>query len=503
MLPEDSPRSLTKYMACVLKAISSPKDPRFALFNDIDDNAKALIIKTKQLLIEDLQLKSLVNNKKIEELEVPERDEITYDVLNTFFRPCFDFAHASYSDPAIRMVKHINGVIKSAKAMRFNIVNMPLIANTCCIELLEKKSNFYDFFRGDELSSLQKALTRDARTHVFASLIMKTKQRPTEDLFSKKNVTIDSILVVNPIQRHVLEESPKEWESIIEETKMIWESIENMVGTLPGQVKKLFINIEDLKDVARLRSVLFAYLRGSFASTISKVANGFRFGKKQKFDKADPFVLLLEAASGSPGLKHVSVAIAPFLEKIHGTTKREAESSVRDIIRYSHAMCILLIDVMWMISSGSVSSDLEIENKLSKLDTIIKSPQGKIACDLVRLLVARMVDYIAANYFDVSDIKKQVEVLRERRKEEIMAKYSRDIEERNQQKILKNMGLELEALPTPPVIVLPTGEDIAMDEDEVPEAEAPLVAAVEAEYGDYVEARGENADGDVDHDGYD
>lgn len=503
MLPEESPRSLTKYMACVLKAISSPKDARFALFNDIEDNTKALVIKTKQVLIEDLQLKSLIESKKIEESEAPERDDVTYDVLNTFFRPCFDFAHISYTDPAIRLVKHIHGAIKSSKAMRFNIVNMPLIANTCCIELLEKKSNFYDFFRGDELSALQRVLLRDKTARVFVTLFMKTKARPSEDLFTKKTVPVSAVTVAKPMQRRVLEESPKEWDTVLEETKTMWDAIENMVGSLPTQARRLFINIEDLKEVARLRGVLFAYLRGSFASTVSKVANGFRFGKNQKFDKADPFVLLLEGAAGLPGLKHVSSAVGPFLGKIQGSTKIDVESSVHDIIKYSNAMCSFMVDVMWMISSGSVLPEIDLENRLSKLETMVKAPQGKIACDLVRLLITRMAEYVSTNYFDVSEIKKQVEILREKRKEEIMAKYSRDIEERNQQKILRNMGLELEAMP---VVALPTGEGnshVAMEEDAVPEADVPVVAAAEAEYGDYVVAHGENADDDVDHDGYD
>ena len=497
MLPEDSPRSLTRYIACVLRALASPRDPRFALFSDIDDNNRALVIKTKQILVEDLQLRSLIEKKKIEDMGVPEREDITYNVLNTFFRPCFDFAHASYSDPAIRLVKHIHGVIKSSRATRYNIVNMPLISNTCCIELLEKKTNFYDYLRGEEMSGLHRALSKRRAEDRSWSLFMKTKERQHEELFSKKTISVEAGLVERPVERRVLSESVHDWDTVVQETKDTWDTIQELVGPLDMQIAKLYINIEDLKDVPRLRSCLFSYTRGVFASTVSKIANGFRYGRKQKFDKADPFVLLLEASDGAPGLASLSVALQGFLEGL--PSGRDTDSSIHDIIRQSNKMCRFMLDSMWILSSGSpVPEGGYTKNQL--YTSIGSSAHGKTATDLVRLLASRLSDHTSANYFDVSDIKKQVEVLRERRKEEIMAKYSRDIEERNQQKILKNIGLGLEA--AMPSVVLPTGEDVIMD-DPMPEADVPVVAPAEAEYGDYVEAAGENADGDVDYDGYD
>lgn len=502
MLPEDSQRSLTRYIACVLRALSSPKDPRFALFNDLEDNNRALVIKTKQLLAEDLQLKGLIDKKKIDEADAPEREEITYEVLNTFFRPCFDFARGSYADPAIRLVKHIHSAIRSARATRYNIVNMPLISNTCCIELLEKRSNFYDFFRGEELSALQGALQREGARRPASSVFMKTKERHQEELFSKKDVRLEAGVVEMPAERRELVESPPDWDAILEETKEMVSTVEDIAGAVDTQCKRLYINIEDLKEVARLRGVLFSYLRGTFSSTVSKIANGFRFGKNQKFDKADPFVLLLDAAVGVGGLEHLSASLSGFLGGLpNAMSKKDTESSIHDIIRYSNSMFRFLLGAMWIVCSGGPVPEGGYAGRLSTV--VQSSPNSKVAIDLVRLLLARLSEHTAANYFDVSDIKKQVEVLRERRKEEIMAKYSRDIEERNQQKILRNMGLGLEA--AMPVVVLPTGEEdvpIVID-DPMPEAEAPLVAPAEAEYGDYVEAVGENADVDVDHDGYD
>ena len=78
-----------------------------------------------------------------------------------------------------------------------------------------------------------------------------------------------------------------------------------------------------------------------------------------------------------------------------------------------------------------------------KLNTIQKQNQ-KISCHIVYYIIDDFIKYIAINDTDNDKIKKRVEELREKRKQEMIAEYSSDAEKRKMQMLLKKMGLKID-----------------------------------------------------------
>ena len=78
-----------------------------------------------------------------------------------------------------------------------------------------------------------------------------------------------------------------------------------------------------------------------------------------------------------------------------------------------------------------------------KLNTIQKQNQ-RISCHIVYYIIDDFIKYIAINDTDNDKIKKRVEELREKRKQEMIAEYSSDAEKRKMQMLLKKMGLKID-----------------------------------------------------------
>ena len=172
---------------------------------------------------------------------------------------------------------------------------------------------------------------------------------------------------------------------------------------------------------------------------------------------------------------------------------------------YSYHLCQFFMKALWIAATDAdfPSPEITIEALSYCINTSTRPAYVKKVSEIINLLLVNLDAYVNMNYFDISSLKKEVEILREKRKEEIMAGYSADDEYRNLQKILKVMGLNIMGKgPSQDNAALAAVDEDGLNEGAA-EAPAPLVDVVEAEYGDYVDDVGENADGDIEYDGYD
>lgn len=531
---DDQTRSLVKYMACVLKSLYQPKDIRFGLFNDLDENIKAITIKIKMVLLERYDIKKTLEkttekaaaaaaaahktgSKHINAIAEYMDFTDTYGILNTFYKPCFDFAYGNYKNPVIRYMKVINDHIKTSKMSRFNIVNIPMISNTCCMEMLLKTTNFYDYFHSTDLDSIYKTLPKDTLNKKTLSnlWIPPSKLQIKEDLFLKNKLEIKG---TNPEKLPVLgdtspgEARDEDWwnDELHPKIKEMFAFIKSKCADTQArayaQTDSMFINIEVLDDIMNLKIIYANYIRGEMRSTLGKLLNLYKYNKKEKINRADPFVILLESLYDIQYIDLIFNRIGRELPTLCNQIVYDSEShSVNNIMWYSYQLCQFFMKALWIAATDAdlPSPEITIEDLSYHINTSTRPAYIKKVSEIINLLLVNLDAYVNMNYFDISSLKKEVEILREKRKEEIMAGYSADDEHRNLQKILKVMGLNIMGKgPSPDNAALAAVEEDGLNEGAA-EAPAPLVDVVEAEYGNYVDDVGENADGDIEYDGYD
>ena len=230
----------------------------------------------------------------------------------------------------------------------------------------------------------------------------------------------------------------------------------------------------------------------------------YKFKKDEKKDIASPFVQLLTVLEDSPlemkqVLNQISAELSKFTQQIkYDSRSQDVIKTSQNIIYFTNSLLEFFMKCLFFTTSSSYpEGDPEGEQKeetiIMHLEAALMTASAQQSqfksniLKLIQLAIEEIHDYFETNYFDITTLKKSVEILREKKKEEMIAKYSKDDEKRNQQKMLKKMGLDI------------LNDNIEDDQDKEP----PLVFAAEAEYTDYVEDAGENADDNVDYDGYD
>jgi hypothetical protein len=132
------------------------------------------------------------------------------------------------------------------------------------------------------------------------------------------------------------------------------------------------------------------------------------------------------------------------------------------------------------------------------VDATIKDKENlKLTCDIVNLLLTNLANYLKNTIADPSELKLSYEKLREMRKEDEIAKYKVDDDERELQMQLKKMGHSNW------VDILNPDEDFEMSEEQ-----QTVLNPTQKTYDEYDmeqaevynSYKGENADGDDDND---
>lgn len=501
---EEVQRSLTKYIACVLKALYQPNDLKFQHFNEMDYNVKNINVRIDYILAKRYDLKTLLSEKKIENTEV--ENTTTYDVLNVFFKPNFEFTKAHYQNKLIEYMRFINTKISQSQINKLTALNLPFLSNSCCLELIERTTNYYNIFsKHPEFETLAKHL-EDKPKPKSVPLFPKSIPDNTQIITMKKLTSLKQ----SPVE---FEEKPIEfepakpsswWDEVLYPSNLrLYEYITDKLTSNPKlkRVNELVVKIDDVNDLVNLRNIYANCLRGSFTTIIGKLVSLYKLKKDEKPDINSPFLLLLASLEDSPAEMHAILnKISHELSSLVSTIQFDSRSqdvikTSQNIMYYTHSLMVFFMKCIFLTTSipfpeGENSEDtliMQLENALitaTPEQTVFKTNILK----MIQIALEEIHDYFEANYFDISSLKKSVEIIREKKKEEMMAKYSKDDEKRNLQKILKNMGIN---------------DILDIDIDDLPEKEPELVVAIEPEYTNYVDAAGENADDDVDYDGYD
>jgi hypothetical protein len=431
-----------------------------------------LQLKTKETLDGNYALKKTLMAKQIDDKVIASLK--TYDILNTLFRPNFNFLKKEYANPVIEYLKTIHEMISTSKILKYNIINMPLLINACCIELLDKNMNFYRMFMKDaEFSVKNKAANKpDPKYSLNAFYVAKSLKRKKEDI--RSDIVLPKYIPVkyDPTEIKLPESESNDWwdNECYPENLLMFEIISEKMK-LNTKTLSLVMEMSDMQNLTRLRDIYGNFLRGSFISLVGKLANRLKYDK----DIVRPYNNLLlkihQTPECHPMMDIISNSLKNFTDSIiYDSRSQDPIIASHNIIGYTSHFLKFLISILWAATiDRKVGRLADLQVDLMNAPAINVS----IAIELIKLILDSLSDYLELNHFDANVLKKQVEILRELRKEEEMAKYSKDDEERNLQILLRNMGVEPE-----PAVDVP-------------------------EYTDYIEAAGENEEADVDHEGYD
>jgi hypothetical protein len=491
---ENAQRSLTRYLACVLKSLYQPNDLKFGLFENMDNNYKSLLEVVNNIIQQKYDVREKLKEVQISEnFEDIQETKLSYDVLNIFYRPCFDFVKSHYTNPVIEYLRLIHTKISSSQITKFNLGNIAFLRNACCAELLAHYDNFHDYFESEEIKKLRVQLNKHKKLLIDKNIIFVAQKKFTYEKLFKINVNTNHTPI--SVKEKVISKpeihDEQWWENIQLNNILTFDFLKNRLKSANiNYIERFVIQINELNNITSLRNIYANYLRGAFLTLVSKLTSLYTFKKKEKIDEASKFVRLLKSLHElkiKDTLLTIGSELKVFNQEIkYDSSSQDIPNASYNIMWFTNILLTFFKKALW------IGLDKQYQEDTDQLSIALNSTKNKVVIgkifEILDLVLDDMTDYLKLNYFDITELKKEVELLREKHKQEIMSKYSVDREERNQQKILKNMGLDI------------LNEDVFDEQVETKE----VVIPAEKEYDDNeIIDKGENPDEDIDHNGFD
>lgn len=488
-----STQSLTKYFACIIASIGTPGDLQFDQFTKM--NVKEIELEIINMIDSikevNFNISETLENKK-ELLKTIKykfaTDYSQYMKLNESYKPNFIFKSkitpVNKTDAnVINYLHEINNIMKAAKILKYSN-NIASLVNSCCIEKLNNTTNFYDFFNNESnfisVKEKVKILTRDFV--VTDSLIPPTlKKIESIDLFKNKNITVpytnaitvgEKSFFINTWDKNIsnfihvnnfkIDIIFKDLLDKFEDIDGWWSNIfytilDSHFKIATAYIKKyydacdpniitqfqLLINGKSFTKADTLRSSMFSFLKFKLPTLLSQIMN-----KKIIQEVDTPFSKIQELIQSNSDFDYILPKFRGLfiknIDDIFFSSNNDDTLIIQNISILSYIFIKILISILYISIYDDLNIDpLKLESVTLKLNTTQKKNQ-QIACQIVYFLLDEFIKYIALNDTDNDRIKKQVEELREKRKQEMIAAYSADAEKRKLQMLLKKMGLKID-----------------------------------------------------------
>lgn len=548
---KDGERSLTAYFACLLVNISVPEDIRFQAFFDqeVDEIQKTLRTTIDEILDSNYELRTQLNLSKAifptltkSSSSVAHKSE-PYTTL-VAFRPQFKFGNldkmSKHNKMVIRYMRSIQNSIAASKIAKFSSLNIPSMVNTCCVETLTKDLNFFNFL--DQTSSeFKTAQTSLAQLHkpkfIDENLHPPLKTKHTVDIFSKLLIkhsvghiqpltmeqpphkdthNFSNFVSMNP---HIIREGdvlmqldkyyasdnwwfdvfyPKLGDDFNSLTDTMMRLVDNNTVDKDGieLIKEAIVNVSGQYNVSSVRQVLYSFLSSRIKQLIGKIVNKQKLDETQLSEesiRSNPLYGLIATLSNTNKYDKLLANVRDIITNVKGVESMFIKSDKEDVIVknisiLTSVMIAIFRSILLSTTSGNTFSDVVYSSTVEQKD------QLHISCDIINFSFKALATQLQNTLVDVTFLNSEVERLREQRKQELMAAYKVDEEERQLQMVLKKIGVKnwTDIL---------SNEDDDIKSDEQRSAENPPMPVKKDEYEiekDYVYAtyKGENDDGD-------
>jgi hypothetical protein len=499
----DSQRSLVSYFACLLTKISVSDDVRFALFYEKDSQEIQNSIKEAidGILSYNLELKIQLEliKPKLSAYKVSTHHELDTTITEMQgFKPNFKFGNVDRTNQKNKRVlsymKSIQETVASSKMSKQSVLNIPNLFNACCAEVLRKDIDFFDYFEtsSDYKTAKNKVSDLPMQTFKDINLHPNTKKKESVDLFAKYKIE-QSTDVVAPIHSQgkddyimatvkqqidnflaslpsgegpfnnvasVLSQCNQQFDktswwddNFYPMMHVLWDEF---VSTLKTSVSDKF-NIDTIEyiksvvvdvgsvveDIKTTRNVLFNFLHGKLNSVLGSIRNVKKLNKEINDEMAlrtDVLYSIIVSVSNNKNyentLQHLDHTIA-LGKKVEHLYFQLDDDEV--IVKNVSLLAYILISSLHSFLKDSQSSHATL---LAIDQNIVNQDNLKISSMIVMYILEKLSLSFSNTLVDPTKLKKVVEELRERRKQELIASYKVDDEERQLQITLKNMGLE-------------------------------------------------------------
>jgi len=548
---KDGERSLTAYFACLLVNISVPEDIRFQAFfeKEVDEIQKTLRNTIDEILDSNYELRTQLNLSKAifptmtkAGVSAAHKSE-PYTTL-VAFKPQFKFGNldkmSKHNKTVIRYMRSIQNSIAASKIAKFSSLNIPSMVNTCCVETLTKDLNFFNFLdqTSSEFKTAQTSLAQlqtpkfiDENLHpplktkqtvdIFSKLVIKHNvghiqplsmdHGPHEDqdnfsnFINKNPHVIGDGDILKQLEKHYASDSwwfdvlyPKlgdDFNSLIDTMMRLVDS--NTVDKDGIElVKEAIINVSGGYNVSSVRQVLYSFLSSRIKQLIGKIVNKQKLDETQLSEesiRSNPLYGLIATLSNTNKYDKLLANVRNIVTNIKGLESLFIKSDKEDVVVknisiLAYVTIAIFRSILFSTTSGNTFSDIVYSSTVEQKD------QLHVCCDIINFSFKALATQLQNTLVDVTFLNSEVERLREQRKQELMAAYKVDEEERQLQMVLKKIGVKnwTDIL---------NNEDNDMKSEEQRSAENPPMPVKKDEYEiekDHVYAtyKGENDDGD-------
>lgn len=497
----DAQRSLVSYFSCLLTKISVSDDLRFALFYEKDSQEIQNSIKEAidTILLHNVELKVQLDIMKPKIATYKHHIHQEGDKENTElqgFKPNFKFGNIEKSNPKTRKVlayiKAIQDTVATSKIAKQTVLNVPNLFNACCAEALKKDTDFFDYFQtsNDFRNAKNKITDLPPQSYKDTNLHPNNKKKEVVNMFSRYKIQqeVNSVSSIQtsvkddyedtPIPKHILEFVKNQPDTSIHDTltecasnfnKMSWwddkfyplmhRRWDDLIDTLKmyasdkinmdtiNYLKTVVIDVGSvIEDIKTTRNVLFNFIKVKLLSILGAIRNLKKMNREvgnstdEMALRNDPFYSIIVSVSNNKNFQPIlqllnnPISTSKMIDHLYFNIDEE-EIIVKNISILAY---VLVSTLQTLLKDAKITHD-----KFSLTEqNIVLQDNMKLTCMVVYLLVEKLASALNNTLVEPSKLKKAVEELRERRKQELIASYKVDDEERQLQITLKNMGLD-------------------------------------------------------------
>jgi len=480
---DNSTKSLTKYFTCIISSIGTPGDYQFDQFNAMKfEEIENLIKETIDNICKDnIEISNIIKNKEnlIKKFKISEKNYDKYLILNNFYKPQFIFSSSNDNIFEINYLKEINNIIKKSNTFKKTIYNTSVLINSCCIEKLHSNINFYDYFvnfDNSEFKKLYKKIsTKSQKFLITKSYIPISYINNHINLFNKQDITIKSYIYIPEIdisnnynqddkinifinnnlifKNDILDNLSNKfnnndwWDDILYPN--LYANFNNLNDILIKYNNT--ISIVELKSIVygtsfniynklNLRKSILSFIKYKLPSKLLSFINKkiiINDKKNPQIDIYNNIVNIIESNKYNK-LDKIKYIIQNSIKDIDNLLFYEKNDLIKNISILIYIFVKILLAILYI----NINNDYNIS--LININNIQNNNENiKIACSVISYLINEFNNYISINDINIEKLKKTMEELREKRKQELIALHSSDDETRRLQRVLKDMGIAI------------------------------------------------------------
>ena len=454
-------KSLDGYLICVMKHLAIPDDIRYASLVDSkeQDIVSHVHSHVSQILSSTPNLNDLIESNKPNLFAKNDHiKKVTTGFLRDSFKPNFSFHSASSSsNPTIGFLKKLNDTIRSSKYAKMNYAKSAFISNSCCPDQITTDIDYFNYASSKDAtlkehikklqgSSINVAKFTKSYVPPLSPLSAKTPfvlPRVKHDLHQVKKVS-PLMVVDNKHKVSVIDDDTFYNDKLL---PMIREKYDKIVSILTRTIDDVnpsilyFIRDEIVngmsENIMNIRNSLYTFVKVKLPFFIARVKNNMPYNNISNH----PSNISNTNNDSNNKWKQIQKNVN-MNTKFHTGFKDINIESLRNIPYFKHASTD---ESLYIKNVASI-----IDVFLTFLDDVLDVPLTKkmgtesyrISASIVNSALVSMYEYFDNTISDVTLVNKQVEELREKKKQDLINQYQVDDENRGLQIELRNIGLQ-------------------------------------------------------------